>query len=60
MLGELIADLGIRDKLFLATKSMAPKDDLAVAREQIESSFKRLCTDKIDLMFVHNLSLIHI
>lgn len=56
VLGELIADLGIRDKLFLATKCMAPKDDLAVAREQIASSFKRLRTDKIDLMFVHNMT----
>lgn len=56
VLGELIADLGIRDKFFIATKCMAPKDDLTVAREQIEGSFKKLKTDKIDLMFVHNMN----
>lgn len=55
-LGQILADLGARDKFFLATKCMAPKDDLAVAREQIEGSFKKLRTDKIDLMFVHNMT----
>jgi aryl-alcohol dehydrogenase-like predicted oxidoreductase len=55
-LGQILADLGARDKFFVATKCMAPKDDLAVAREQIEGSFKKLRTDKIDLMFVHNMT----
>jgi aryl-alcohol dehydrogenase-like predicted oxidoreductase len=56
VLGELIADLGIRDKVFLATKCMAPKDDVSTALEQMEQSFRVLKTDKIDLMFVHNMT----
>lgn len=56
VLGQILADLKARDKFFLATKCMAPKDDLVVAREQIAGSFKKLRTDKIDLMFVHNMT----
>jgi len=56
VLGRILADLKARDKFFLATKAMAPKDDVAVAREQIEGSFKKLQTDMIDLMFVHNMT----
>ncbi len=56
VLGELIAAIGNRDKYFIATKCMAPKDDVNTGIEQMEASFKKLRTDKIDLMFVHNMT----
>lgn len=54
VLGELIAAIGNRDKFFLATKVMAP--DVAAASAMIEESFKRLKTDRIDLLQVHNIT----
>jgi aryl-alcohol dehydrogenase-like predicted oxidoreductase len=55
VIGELLAKIGNRDKLFLATKVMAPNDDVAAAKAMMDESFKRLRTDHIDLMQVHNL-----
>lgn len=55
-LGQILANLGTRDKYFIATKCMAPKGDLKVAQEQMDGSFTKLKTDKIDLMFVHNMN----
>ena len=52
-LGQLIAELGIRNRLFLATK--VGVDSKAEGLAQIEQSFKRLRTDRIDLIAVHNL-----
>jgi aryl-alcohol dehydrogenase-like predicted oxidoreductase len=54
VLGNLIADLGIRDELFLATKvdRDAGRDDLIA---QMQDSARNLETDTIDLMQVHNL-----
>jgi aryl-alcohol dehydrogenase-like predicted oxidoreductase len=54
VLGDLVADLGIRDELFLATKvdRDAGRDD-SVA--QMRDSARELGTDTIDLMQVHNL-----
>ncbi|HTV02713.1 MAG TPA: aldo/keto reductase [Luteitalea sp.] len=54
VLGELIASIGNRDKFFLATKVLAP--DVAAAEAMIEESFKRLKTDRIELMQVHNIT----
>jgi aryl-alcohol dehydrogenase-like predicted oxidoreductase len=54
VLGQLIAELGIRDKLFLATKVYANGRDSGI--EEMNDSFKRLRTGKIDLVQVHNLS----
>lgn len=56
VLGELIEELGVRDRLFVATKVTAPDDDVARGRAQLEESFRRLRTDKLDLMQVHNLT----
>ncbi len=54
VLGDLIAELGIRDDLFLATKADTKEGGAATAA-QMEESMRRLKTDKIELMQVHNL-----
>lgn len=53
VVGALVADLGIRDRLYFATKVGA--DSLDEGRAQIEQSFTNLQTDFIDLIAVHNL-----
>jgi aryl-alcohol dehydrogenase-like predicted oxidoreductase len=55
VLGDLMAELGNRDRFFLATKVIAPDGDLARGRAMLEDSFRRLRTQRIDLMQVHNL-----
>ena len=53
VIGELVTELGIRDSLFLATKvDKRGREDGAA---EMEESRKRLRTDKIDLLAVHNL-----
>ncbi|MGB5165049.1 MAG: aldo/keto reductase [Woeseiaceae bacterium] len=54
VLGDLISDLGIRDKLFIATKADEQPGGEATVR-QMESSAKKLRSDSFDLMQVHNL-----
>ena len=54
VLGDLIADLGIRDDLFLATKTDKTEGSDAIAA-QMEESMRRLKTDTIDLIQVHSL-----
>jgi aryl-alcohol dehydrogenase-like predicted oxidoreductase len=53
--GELVAELGIRDRLFLATKVSVRGTDAAPGIAQMEESFRKLRTDRIDLMQVWNL-----
>jgi diketogulonate reductase-like aldo/keto reductase len=53
VVGEIVSAAGLRDKLFLASKVWTTGHDAGVA--QIEASFKRMKTDRIDLMQVHNL-----
>lgn len=54
VLGDLIADLGIRDDLFIATKT--DKDSGAAATAtQMRDSQGKLKTEVFDLMQVHNL-----
>ena len=53
VVGDLVRDIGNRDRLFIATK--VRKQDLADAKREIEQSFEILHTDKIDLIQVHNL-----
>ncbi|MDB5845156.1 MAG: aldo/keto reductase [Polaromonas sp.] len=51
--GELLAAAGSRDRAFLATKVWTSGREAGLA--QMEQSFARLATSRIDLMQVHNL-----
>jgi aryl-alcohol dehydrogenase-like predicted oxidoreductase len=55
VVGELVDGLKVRDSMFLATKVSLRKVGREEGRAQIEESFKKLRTDKIDLIAVHNL-----
>ncbi len=55
VVGELVSDLKGRDAFFLATKVSLREIGREEGIKQIERSFKRLRTDKIDLIAVHNL-----
>jgi aryl-alcohol dehydrogenase-like predicted oxidoreductase len=55
VVGELVDGLKVRNSLFLATKVSLRKVGREEGIAQIENSFKRLRTDKIDLVAVHNL-----
>jgi diketogulonate reductase-like aldo/keto reductase len=51
--GDLIAELGLRDKLFMATKVWTSGREEGM--RQMETSFKRLRVERMDLMQIHNL-----
>ena len=51
--GDLIAELGMRRKLFVATKVWTSGRDEGI--RQMETSFKRLRVEVMDLMQIHNL-----
>ena len=53
VVGDLVADLGFRDDLFIATKVRKEGRDEGLA--EIERSFGLLKTDTFDLLQVHNL-----
>jgi diketogulonate reductase-like aldo/keto reductase len=53
VVGDLVAELGLREKLFIATKVFTSGRDAGV--RQMETSFKRLRVERMDLMQVHNL-----
>ncbi len=56
--GRIAQELGITDRVFWATKVNVARGgtaDPAQARAQIETSFQRLRTPRIDLIQVHNL-----
>jgi len=53
VVGDLVDELKIRDSLFLATKVSTSGQHAGI--DQIQQSFKRLRTAKIDLIAVHNL-----
>ncbi len=52
-LGDLVADLGVRDKLFLATK-FSYNTDRAAATASLQASLRRLKTNRVDLMQAWN------
>jgi len=51
--GDLVAELGTREQLFMATKVWTSGRDAGI--RQMETSFKRLRVTQMDLMQVHNL-----
>jgi aryl-alcohol dehydrogenase-like predicted oxidoreductase len=55
-----VNEAGLRDRVFWATKlnvaGRGSSADPARAREQVETSFKRLGRDKVDLIQVHNVA----
>lgn len=53
VVGDLAAELALRDKLFLATKVWTSGRDAGIA--QMEASMRKLRTERLDLMQVHNL-----
>ena len=55
VVGELADGLKVRDSLFLATKVSLRNVGREEGIKQIEESFKKLRTSKIDLIAVHNL-----
>ena len=55
VVGEIVDGLKIRDSLFLATKVSLREIGREQGIAQIEQSFKKLRTNKIDLIAVHNL-----
>jgi len=55
VVGEIVDNFKIRDALFLATKVSLRELGREAGIKQIEQSFKRLRTNKIDLIAVHNL-----
>ena len=52
VVGDLVAELGARPRTFLATKVRAT--DRAAAQAEMQQSLRRLKSDKLDLMQLHN------
>ncbi len=50
--GDLLSEMSMRDRIFLATKVRAASREASTA--QMQESLQRLRTEKIDLMQVHN------
>lgn len=53
VVGDVVAELGARDRIFLATKVWTHGREAGI--EQMNRSFQLLRTDRIDLMQIHNL-----
>ncbi len=56
VIGDIVADLGNRDQIFLATKVGAGSRGADAGLREMEESLKRLRTDRLDLLMVHNLN----
>ena len=56
VVGELIAELGNRDEIFLATKVGAGRSGTEAGLAEMNESFRRLRTNRLDLLQVHNLA----
>ncbi len=54
VVGDLLSDMRMRDKAFIATKVLSHGRAAGVA--QMQSSFAKLRTDHVELMQVHNLT----
>ena len=55
-MGDLLADLKVRDKVFVATKVRAAGRDRATA--EMQQSQRRLRAERIDLMQIHNVGFV--
>jgi aryl-alcohol dehydrogenase-like predicted oxidoreductase len=55
VLGDLLAELGNRDRYFLATKVTAPEGSAERGKAMLEESLRRLKTSRLDLVQVHNM-----
>lgn len=53
VIGKLVAELGNRDKLFIATKTPI-RGDIKPGAGELEEAFARLQTHRIDLLQIHN------
>ena len=53
VVGDLVAELGMRKRLFMATKVWTSGREAGI--QQMETSFRRLRVEQMDLMQVHNL-----
>ena len=53
VLGDLTAELGLRARLFMATKVWTSGRDEGI--RQMETSFRRMRAERMDLMQIHNL-----
>ena len=53
VVGDLSAELGLRPKLFMATKVWTPGREAGIG--QMEESFRRMRVERMDLMQIHNL-----
>lgn len=56
VIGQLLAELKNRDRLWLATKVTAPPGRPAEGRKMLDESFRRLRTARIELVQVHSLN----
>jgi aryl-alcohol dehydrogenase-like predicted oxidoreductase len=52
VVGDLLADMKVRDKIFVATKTRVAGRDRVIA--ELQQSQRRLHTEKIDLIQIHN------
>jgi aryl-alcohol dehydrogenase-like predicted oxidoreductase len=53
VIGQLLAELGTRDKFFLATKTPLA-GDVSGGKAVLDNSFRRLGVSRIDLLQIHN------
>src|SRR5690606_21944482 len=56
VIGQIVEELGIRDRLWIATKVTAPGDKAYRGVAMMEESFQRLRVDRVELMQVHNMN----
>jgi len=54
VIGALVAEMGLRSRVFVATKIAAR--DRALGPDALDRALRRLRTDRIDLMMLHNVS----
>jgi len=56
VIGQLLTELGTRDRFFIATKPIsAPQADAVITKALLDESFKSLRVSRIDLLQIHSL-----